>query len=177
MNKRLFDITVASFGLLIFAVPIVAVAIAIVVDDGFPVLFRQKRLGINLTAIEVYKFRTMRDEKVTRVGKWLRATGLDEVLQFINVLRGSMSIVGPRPLTRQDLERLNEPGFMHTRLHAKPGITGLAQLFAGKGARVSLYLERKYLLNQSLCLDIRIVLLSFLVNLLGKRRVRLLLGK
>lgn len=177
MKKRLFDLVVATLGLMIFSIPITVIALAKAMDDGLSVIFRQKRLGWNLVLIDVYKFRSLRNDKITRRGHWLCVTGLDEVLQFVNVLNGDMNLVGPRPLTPNDLQRLDRHGFVQNRLHTKPGVTGLAQLVAGKGSRASLFLEREYLQNHSLWLNIKIDLLSFLVNLLGKRIVRLLLGK
>ncbi|MEW8143874.1 MAG: sugar transferase, partial [Candidatus Thiodiazotropha endolucinida] len=100
-----------------------------------------------------------------------RKTGLDEILQFINVLNGSMSLVGPRPLTRDDARRLNLYDENLPRFRLRPGITGMAQLYAGQGLRITQFLERKYLERQSLRLDLMLVLFSLLVNLFGKRRM------
>src|SRR5437870_12609086 len=97
--KRAFDIAGACAGLLVFA-PVMAIAIvAVVIDDGLPAFFRQQRLGYRRRPFSILKIRTMRDGRTTRVGRALRATGLDEIPQFINILSGEMSAVGPRPLT------------------------------------------------------------------------------
>ena len=86
------------------------IAAAILLDDGRPVLFRQERLGHRRRPFHILKFRSMRDGRVTRVGRVLRATGLDELPQFVNILRGDMSAVGPRPLTADDVARLGWSG-------------------------------------------------------------------
>ena len=101
---------------------------------------------------------------------------VDELPQFVNVYRGDMSVVGPRPLTAQDVERLgwNGPQF-DWRFGAKPGITGLSQLLAGRGAAASRRLDRLYLRRQDPMLDLQLVALSFAVNLVGKHRLRRLM--
>jgi undecaprenyl phosphate N,N'-diacetylbacillosamine 1-phosphate transferase len=110
---------------------------------------------------------------VTRVGRWLRRTGIDELPQFVNVLRGEMSVVGPRPLTQQDVERLGWHEPPHDwRFSMSPGITGLSQLMAGPASRSTRRLDRLYLERQSLLLDLRLIALTFAVNLAGKRNVR-----
>ena len=102
-GQRVFDVIGASAGLVVFGPAMVAIAAAMRIDDGGPVLFRQERLGYHRRPFEILKFRSMRDGRVTRVGRLLRATGLDELPQFINILRGDMSAVGPRPLTPDDV--------------------------------------------------------------------------
>ncbi len=146
---------------------------AIVADDRGPVLFRQQRLGRDRVPFTILKFRTMRDGEVTRVGRWLRASGIDEIPQFLNVLAGQMSVVGPRPLTAADVERLGwlEPD-SDERFAARPGITGLAQLFAGGGADRSRRLDADYARRAGVPLDTAVVAASFAVNLFGKPRVR-----
>jgi lipopolysaccharide/colanic/teichoic acid biosynthesis glycosyltransferase len=152
------------------------VAAAIVLEDGAPVLFRQERLGWRRRPFTILKFRSMRDGRITRVGRMLRATGLDELPQFINVLRGEMSAVGPRPLTESDVIRL---GLMAPRYDFRwrvlPGLTGLAQVTEARSGRLSLGLDRRYVSRQNLALDVRLVAISFAINALGKSRVRRLL--
>src|SRR5262245_35549685 len=97
--RRLFDLAGACAGLLVFSPVMALIAVAVLIDDGRPVFFRQQRLGYRRHPFSILKFRSMRDERPTRVGRVLRATGLDEIPQFINILRGEMSAVGPRPLT------------------------------------------------------------------------------
>jgi lipopolysaccharide/colanic/teichoic acid biosynthesis glycosyltransferase len=97
-SKRLFDVVGAVGGLIAFSPVLAVIAAAILVEDGRPILFRQERLGRTRRTFTIVKFRSMRDERVTRVGRILRATGLDELPQFVNILRSDMSAVGPRPL-------------------------------------------------------------------------------
>src|SRR5881394_1691788 len=101
--SRLFDIVGAIGGLIVFALPIAMVAAAILVLDGRPILFRQTRLGRRRRAFTILKFRSMRDGEVTAIGRLLRATGLDELPQLLQVLGGEISAVGPRPLTEADV--------------------------------------------------------------------------
>jgi lipopolysaccharide/colanic/teichoic acid biosynthesis glycosyltransferase len=173
--KRAFDIVAALTGLLIFTPLLLVLILLILVDDGLPVFFTQDRIGRRLRPFKVFKLRTLRNGKVTTVGRWLRKSGLDETPQFINVLNGSMSMVGPRPLTREDSQRLNLDSRHLPRFDMRPGITGMAQLFSGRGLRATLFLERIYFERQSLCLDSSILLLSLMVNIFGKRRIRNLL--
>ena len=154
------------------------VTVAILLEDGWPVLFRQERLGHVRQPFVILKFRSMRDGRITRVGRILRATGLDELPQFINILRGEMSAVGPRPLTEADATRL---GWMVSRYDFRwrvlPGLTGLAQVTEARSGRLSLGLDRRYVARQSLALDLGLVAVSFAINALGKTRVRRLLSR
>ena len=171
--KRAFDLAGLMLALLVFAPAFVVIAALIWLDDRGPVFFLQERLGIDRRPFRTYKFRTMRNSQVTRMGSFLRPTGLDELPQFLNVLRGDMSIVGPRPLTQQDVDRLGWNGpEMDRRWQIHPGITGLAQLHFGKGAAASLSLDLEYVRSHSPLLDARLIGISFLMNLLGKRRVQ-----
>ena len=172
LPKRLFDLVGAVAGLLVFSPAMAVITGAIVLEDGWPVLFRQERLGRRRRPFTILKFRSMRDHRITRVGRMLRATGLDELPQFINILRGDMSAVGPRPLTESDVTRL---GWMAPRYDFRwrvlPGLTGLAQVTEARSGRLSLSLDRRYVARQSLSLDLRLVAVSFAINALGKRRV------
>jgi lipopolysaccharide/colanic/teichoic acid biosynthesis glycosyltransferase len=176
--KRLFDIAGAIGGLAAFAPVMAVVAVAILVDDGRPILFRQERLGRARRAFTIVKFRSMRGERVTRVGRILRATGLDELPQFLNILRGDMSAVGPRPLTEADVRRLGWSAPRYDfRWRVLPGLTGLAQVMGAQAAGLSASLDRCYVARQSLWLDVRLVALSFAINALGKARIRQLLTR
>jgi lipopolysaccharide/colanic/teichoic acid biosynthesis glycosyltransferase len=101
--KRIVDVIGAIGGLVVFALPVALIAVAILLADGLPVLFRQERLGRQRRLFTILKFRSMRNGEVTGVGRMLRATSLDELPQFINILRGELSAVGPRPLTQADV--------------------------------------------------------------------------
>lgn len=150
-----------------------AAALAILILDGRPLMFNQQRIGQYCKPFNVFKFRTMRDQKVTRVGRWLRASGIDELPQLFNVLLGDMQIVGPRPLTPADVARLGWDDHYHlSRWSVKPGITGLAQLFAGHSKRMSWAMDNRYLQTRSFTQDFRIMLLTFPMQILGKYRVR-----
>lgn len=172
-GKRAFDVAVAGAACLAFAPLAAGVAIASWLEDGGPALFSQPRVGQHRRSFTILKFRTMREQEVTRVGHWLRRTGIDELPQFLNVLRGEMSVVGPRPLTQADVQRLGWTAPQHDwRFAVRPGITGLSQLLAGRGARATQRLDRLYLQKQSIALDAQLVALSFAVNVFGKTAVR-----
>jgi lipopolysaccharide/colanic/teichoic acid biosynthesis glycosyltransferase len=175
-SRRIFDIAVALTGLLLLSPLLFTIIAMILLEDGRPAIFTQERIGRHLRPFTVFKLRSMRNGRITRIGHWIRRTGLDETLQFINVLNGSMSLVGPRPMTRENLERLHLYQEDLPRFKMRPGITGMAQLYAGRGFKVTRLLERRYVEQQSIYLDSAIVLLSFMVNIFGKRRVGLWLS-
>ncbi len=174
MLRRLFDIVFALIGLLVFMVPGACIAALIYAEDRGSVFFRQTRYGRNKQPFTILKFRTMHNEVVTRVGSYLRRTGIDEVLQFINVLRGEMSMVGPRPLPVEDIERydLFAPAY-DLRWTVKPGVTGPGQLYYNKfnGAGPWL-LDCHYIRHNTRRQDFCIILVSFAANLLGKQKIR-----
>jgi lipopolysaccharide/colanic/teichoic acid biosynthesis glycosyltransferase len=171
--KRLTDLSCILVGTFLFGPLGLLVGILILLDDRGPIFFRQERLGLGGKPFQVLKFRTMRDAKVTRMGKVLRSTGLDEVPQLLNVLKGEMSVVGPRPLTMGDVKRLGwtAPKFA-SRWKVAPGLTGLAQIHGGRGARHSFRLDSLYAKRCGLTVDLKIILLTLLMNFLGKGRVR-----
>ncbi|MBI2567079.1 MAG: sugar transferase [Candidatus Schekmanbacteria bacterium] len=174
--KRFFDIFCSIAAILIFSPVLLLASAAILLDGGPPVLYRAPRVGKGRQRFICYKLRTMRDGKeVTSPGRWLRASGLDELPQFLNVWHGEMSVVGPRALDDETVDRLGwnspERGY---RWSVLPGITGLAQLYPVGSAEQSWLLDVTYLRERSTGLDARIVALSFLANVLGKRRVRAL---
>lgn len=171
--KRPVDIVLSITGLLLFFPLLVLAALLIKLEDGGPLFFRQKRVGFRRKPFLVIKFRTMREDKVTNVGRILRSRGLDEIPQAINVLLGDMSIVGPRPLTIADIERLGwDKAYCDLRFSVKPGITGLAQIYGGLGQRYTWALDKSYVSKLSMKRDIWIIVASFAVNLGGKKKVR-----
>ena len=175
-GKRALDLLVAGTAGVLFAPVLAAVTIAVWLEDGGAPLFSQPRVGRRREPFTILKIRTLHESQVTRVGQWLRHTGIDELPQFVNVCRGQMSVVGPRPLTPRDVARLGWSAAAYDwRFSAKPGITGLSQLLTGRGSRSSERLDRLYLRRQSLSLDLQLIALSFAVNLLGKRRLRRLM--
>jgi len=171
--QRSIDIAVAALGL-VFASPLMLlIAWLIRLDDGGPVLFTQLRLGTTRKPFRIYKFRTMRDGSTTRIGRWLRQTGLDELPQLVNMLRGEMRLIGPRPLTCEDVARLGWDDDAHAvRWSVPPGIIGLAQLYAGRGKRLSWFLDVTYVRDRRLALDIGIFAATAVIGIVGKRRVR-----
>jgi lipopolysaccharide/colanic/teichoic acid biosynthesis glycosyltransferase len=169
-EKRLLDVVVGT-ALLIAASPLLAaVALVIRLSDGSPVLFRQQRPGRDELVFTMYKFRTMRAprpgedmftsdaQRVTRVGAFLRRTSLDELPELVNVVRGEMSLVGPRPLL---VEYLPNYSTKHRRRHlVRPGVTGLAQVSGRRTLTFSqrLDLDVQYVDSWSLGLDMTILL-------------------
>jgi lipopolysaccharide/colanic/teichoic acid biosynthesis glycosyltransferase len=171
--KRAFDVAGSCAGLLVFA-PVMAVVIpAVLIDDGLPILFRQRRLGLHRRPFSILKIRTMREGSPTRIGRVLRATGLDEIPQFFNILSGDMSAVGPRPLTESDVIRLGWTGSsFDSRWAVKPGLTGLAQIIGPASHVEALELDLKYAAQWNPLLDCQLIALSFAVNVFGKARVQ-----
>ena len=172
MLKRLFDILAASFGLLLLSPVILIVAWQVRRKLGSPVFFRQTRPGLHGKPFEMVKFRTMRDafdengkplpdsERITPFGRFLRSTSLDELPELWNVLKGDMSVVGPRPLRMDYLPLYNK--HQARRHDVRPGVTGWAQI----NGRNSISWEEKfdldiwYVDNISIMLDLKIVFLT-----------------
>jgi lipopolysaccharide/colanic/teichoic acid biosynthesis glycosyltransferase len=173
--KRALDVLGAALGLALAAPLLGAAALLVRAADGGPALFRQPRLGRGRRAFTIVKLRTMRDGRLTRVGGVLRELGVDELPQLWNVLRGDMSLVGPRPLTAEDVRRLGwEPAGFDGRWSVRPGITGLAQLVPTRAcsARTTWLLDRAYVRRAGPALDAWILGWSVLVPIVGKRRLR-----
>lgn len=171
--QRIFDVIGATAGLIVFAPAMAVIAVAVWIDDGGPVLFRQDRLGYRRRPFQILKFRSMRNGGVTRVGRVLRATGLDEVPQFVNIVRGEMSAVGPRPLTAEDVDRLGWTGpAFDLRWECRPGLTGLAQLLGARADNDALGFDRRHAERWSPWLDCELIAWSFAVNAFGKAKVR-----
>lgn len=187
--KRLFDIVCASV-LMVLALPILLVtAVAIKLDSGGPILYQQERVGLNGRLFNVVKFRSMRtdaekdgqpvwasatDDRVTRVGRWLRKVRIDELPQLFNVLKGDMSLVGPRPERPFFVDQLTqEIPYFAVRQSVKPGVTGWAQVRYHYGASVQdaaekLQYDLYYVKNHSLFLDVVVLIETIGVVLMGK---------
>lgn len=180
--KRLVDLGFAVAGLVLFLVLVVPVAVAIRLDSPGPVLYSQLRVGRGGRVFRMLKFRSMRgdaepsgpcwtvpgDSRVTRVGRVLRRLHMDEVPQFVNLLRGDMSMVGPRPERPEIIDRLTAIEPRYGRRHeVKPGLAGLGYLRQGYAASTAEALERlrhdfDYLDNRSFGYDLSILIASLL---------------
>jgi len=174
MIKRGFDLLVASCMLMLLSPVMLAVALAVRVLLGGPILFRQERPGLHGRPFRMYKFRTMKNgvddrgdplpdhERLTPFGRWLRSTSLDELPELWNVIRGEMSLVGPRPLLMEYVT-LYSPEQARRHL-VRPGVTGWAQV-NGRNAiswEQKLALDVWYVEHRSLLLDLRILCLTIL---------------
>ena len=179
LAKRLFDILGAIVGLLILAIALPFLSLAILVDSGLPIFYSQPRLGRGRRIFTIYKFRSMRrksdtvqevhtttenDPRITRVGKFLRKTRLDELPQFWNVLRGDMSLVGPRAEVPKLVEEYQKQvPFYRARLLVKPGLTGWAQINYGyvssvRETSIKLEYDLYYIKHRTLAMDFQIIL-------------------
>ncbi|MGD9600859.1 MAG: TIGR03013 family XrtA/PEP-CTERM system glycosyltransferase [Gammaproteobacteria bacterium] len=188
-EKRVLDILLASV-LFVIALPLMLVTvIAILLETGTPVFYRQTRVGLRGRPFDVYKFRSMRvdaerdgrpvwaskeDDRVTRVGRFIRKSRIDELPQLLNVLKGDMSFVGPRPERPEFVAELAQAiPYYDLRHHMKPGITGWAQVSypygsSIKDSREKLQYDLYYLKNYSVFLDVNILLQTVQVILWGK---------
>ncbi len=191
--KRALDVTLSALLLLVFAIPMALMALAIKLDSPGPIIFRQKRVGKGGALFEVYKFRSMRhnadkelqhllryneadgplfkmktDPRVTRVGRWLRRLSLDELPQLVNVLKGEMSLVGPRPPIPAEVAQY-EPWHLK-RLEVPPGLTGLWQVSGRSELSFDemVLLDIYYIETWSLGLDLRILLKTLPAVLLAR---------
>jgi exopolysaccharide biosynthesis polyprenyl glycosylphosphotransferase len=181
VGKRVFDLCFAGAAITLTAPLMALIALAIKLTSPGPVFFKQERVGLNGRTFRMYKFRTMRqaakaesdcrwterhDPRRTRIGCWLRAASLDELPQFINVLKGEMSVVGPRPERPYFVEQfMRAVSLYDTRHYLKVGITGWAQVNGWRGdTSIARRLEHDlyYLNNWSFAFDLRIILLTVL---------------
>jgi exopolysaccharide biosynthesis polyprenyl glycosylphosphotransferase len=186
--KRIFDIVFSLFALLLTLPFMLLVAVFIRLSSPGPVFYRQERIGFKGKPFHIIKFRTMRqdaeqhgprlssaaDPRITRIGRLLRKTRLDELPQFLNVLHGEMSVVGPRPERQYFIDQIMVKAPYYRRLHrVKPGITSWGQVKFGYAENVDEMVERLrydmlYLENMSIGLDIRIMIYTVLIMLQGR---------
>jgi lipopolysaccharide/colanic/teichoic acid biosynthesis glycosyltransferase len=184
--KRGFDILLSGVGLIVSLPLWGIIALAVKLNDGGPVFYRQERVGKEGRVFRGLKFRSMvpysdekwgvvpaaaNDPRVTKVGKILRATAMDELPQLWSIFRGDMSFVGPRPEWAELVKkfRVGIPDF-DLRHQVRPGLTGLAQVYGHSemSRRHKLRYDLLYARRQSFCLDIRLVLISFVVTFTGR---------
>lgn len=175
--KRALDIIISLFALIILSPFFLIVTLLILICDGKPILFRQQRVGKDNKLFTIYKFRTMvldvgnvasgelknADEKITKLGKILRATSIDELPQLFNILNGTMSLIGPRPLIPEEKE-IRELRLKYNVYSIRPGITGWAQINGRDNisAENKALLDKEYVEKQSLAFDIKIFFLTIL---------------
>jgi lipopolysaccharide/colanic/teichoic acid biosynthesis glycosyltransferase len=197
MIKRAFDAAFGAAALLVSSPLWLIIPIAIKLEDGGPIFFPQDRVGLRGRVFVALKFRSMRpdaealtgpvqatenDPRVTRIGRLLRGTAMDELPQLVNILRGDMSFVGPRPLRPGEVDvrgdghvtHLEEiPGY-DERHGVRPGLTGLTQVYAPRDiSRASKFrLDRLYIRRAGFWLDVRLILLSFWITARGTWEVR-----
>lgn len=176
-GKRMLDVSMSSLMLLLFSPFMLVIAAAIKLEDGGPVFYRQKRVTKGGRVFDILKFRSMRpdaekygakactvnDDRITHVGHIIRATRLDEIPQLINILKGDMSIVGPRPERVEHVEKYTAqlPEFAY-RLRVRGGLTGYAQIYGkyNTGAEDKLKMDLMYIERQSLLLDLQLIFLT-----------------
>jgi len=182
LGKRIVDLVGSVVGVAIFLLTLPLISLAIVLETGFPIFYRQERLGRGGRVFMLYKFRTMikdaepdgearaaqvDDPRITRVGTILRKTRLDEFPQFFNVLRGEMSLVGPRAERDQLVAKYQkEIPFYRARLLVKPGISGWAQITSGYASSIfatalKLEYDLYYIKHRTVAMDITILLRTF----------------
>jgi lipopolysaccharide/colanic/teichoic acid biosynthesis glycosyltransferase len=197
LAKRVFDVALSGTGLLVSAPLWATIAALIKLEDGGPVFYAQERSGLHGVPFAVHKFRSMipdaeatvgavqataHDPRVTRIGRVLRATAMDELPQLWNIFRGDMSFTGPRALRPGEIETLGSgelepledvPGFA-ARASVLPGLTGIAQIFAPRDIprRLKFRYDLLYVRRQSFWLDIRLVALSFWITFRGTWETR-----
>jgi lipopolysaccharide/colanic/teichoic acid biosynthesis glycosyltransferase len=195
--KRALDVLLSGLGLILSLPASLVAAAAIKLEDGGAVFYGQERVGLGGRVFRVLKFRSMvpnaeagvgalqasaADPRITRVGRWLRATAMDELPQLINIFRGEMSFVGPRALRPGEIEVGGDgrhealesvPGFA-ARCAVLPGLTGIAQIYAPRDIprRFKFRYDRIYIRRQSIGLDCRLILLSFWITFRGAWETR-----
>ncbi len=182
--KRVLDILLALIAVIVLSPVLIACAIAIKCDSKGPAIFKQNRVGKNGDSFRVYKFRTMSTDApanvatsemknancyITRVGNFLRKTSLDELPQFFNVLKGDMSLIGPRPLVESETE-IHEKRMQYGVYSLRPGVTGLAQVSGRDLVTIDekVQYDREYLESFSLITDIKIIFRTISVVLFHK---------
>ena len=168
--KRLLDIIISLSALLVFSIPIILISIMIKKEDKGPVLFKQTRTGYKGKEFKLYKFRSMpidndvlnnkSENKFTKIGTFIRKTSLDELPRFINILKGDMSLIGPRPWIVEYYQNFTDE--QKKRVDVLPGITGLAQATGRNNISIfeKINYDLEYVNNYSLLMDIKVILLT-----------------
>ncbi len=176
-GKRWFDLVLIGLTAPVWTVGIGVLATLVWLVDGRPIFFTQPRVGRSRRLFKIWKLRTMtrapavEDRRPTRLGGWLRNRGLDETAQLWNVVLGDLSLVGPRPLTLADADRLvaAHPPFA-ARFEVAPGITGLSQVCGARGPAITAELDAHYARTRTAAGDLAILVRTVWINVVGKRR-------
>lgn len=184
IGKRIIDILISTVGLLVLLFPIIIIAILIKLDSKGPVIFVQKRLGKNIEEFKIYKFRTMiidaykiggtntyeDDPRITKVGRFLRKTSLDEILQFVNILKGDMSIIGPRPILAEEFVGYEDNDTYMSRYKILPGMFCTVDLEhrAEASRELQFEMDAEYVKNMSFMYDVRIFFRIIKTVILGE---------
>ena len=173
--KRVFDFSAGFFGLLLLSPLFILISVCILIDDGKPVFFRQDRVGKDNKIFKIYKFRTMKNgtgdfatnslkdkkHKITSFGSFLRKTSLDELPQLLNLVNGTMSVVGPRPLipSEEEIRKLRAENGIYDVM---PGITGWAQINGRDEVSLEekVRLDKEYIEKRSFAFDLKIIFLT-----------------
>lgn len=171
-GKRALDFTIALIGLIILAIPMIIIAVCIVIDSGWPIIFRQERVGKKQKVFTIYKFRTMinhayeiggivnsaNDSRITRIGGALRRTSLDEVPQLINILKGDMAIIGPRPILPVEFEEFKDEEKYKTRHDVLPGLFCTVDIDyrASASRKMQMDMDIEYINEMSFANDLRV---------------------
>lgn len=175
--KRIFDVVMVALTAPFWGLPVLLLALSVKLHDGGPAFFRQTRVGLRGRTFRILKLRTMSTEpdesmrRVTRPGAFLRERGWDELPQLVNVFLGDMSLVGPRPLTVSDVNRLTAqcPRFS-ARQAVRPGLTGLAQVTRARGVESTAAVDAEYAASASLFFDLKLLAKTVVINVVGKKR-------
>lgn len=173
-GKRALDFTIALIGLIILAIPMLIISVCIVIDSGWPIIFRQERVGKKQKVFTIYKFRTMinhayemggivnsaSDSRITRIGGALRRTSLDELPQLFNILKGDMAIIGPRPILPVEFEEFKDEEKYKTRHDVLPGLFCTVDIDyrASASRKMQMDMDIEYINEMSFANDLRVFL-------------------
>lgn len=173
-GKRALDFTIALIGLIILAIPMIIIAVCIVIDSGWPIIFRQERVGKKQKVFTIYKFRTMinhayeiggivnsaNDARITRIGGALRRTSLDELPQLFNIIKGDMAIIGPRPILPVEFEEFKDEEKYKIRHDVLPGLFCTVDIDyrASASRKMQMDMDIEYINEMSFANDLRVFL-------------------
>lgn len=192
-GKRCIDLVLSGIGLIVLAIPMLVIAIAIKLDSKGPAVFKQQRLGKNERVFTIYKFRTMivnayeiggiatssNDSRITKIGAILRRTSLDEIPQLINILKGEMSVIGPRPILPIEFEEYQENEYYAKRHDVRPGLFCTVDIDyrASADRDLQFAMDAEYVENITFLEDVRTFIKIIRTVVLGKNVYKNEVGK